>query len=1119
MRKPACSDLRGAGVPARRFPGFAWPIKIPQSRRAGTPAPLDPALVFAGAALSIADALLPMIRFAPAGLPRLVLSVAASVATAFAAQPKISYNQHIQPILAENCFSCHGPDSSARKGKLRLDRAEFATQPRGDGDLEAAIKPGNPKESPLVERITSTDSEERMPPFESHKTLKPAEIGLLQRWIVEGAKYEEHWSLIAPVRPAVPVVSIAKRWARNPIDHFVAEKLAEAKLKPGREESAARLFRRLTFDLTGLPPTPAELAAFVGDRSPEAYERAVDRLLATDASAEQFARHWLDAVRYADTHGIHIDNYRSIWPYRDWVVGAYRSNLPFDQFTIEQVAGDLLPNATLDQKVASGFNRCLPTTSEGGAIPAEYEAIYAKDRVETVSAVWLGLTTGCAACHDHKFDPVSQKDFYALTAFFRNNTMPAMDGNVSDTPPTIFVPAAGDRERWNALQAEITAGKQALAARSKGAEQDFERWLSEAKALVAPPLDRNVRQWLALSEESGPLKIASASASGADPERTDGIYGPAPRIDERDLVIGKPVAWMREGAESFGFLLRIDETPSGTLLSCKGEDPKSAGWELFLEAGKIGVHVTDDGGLVNARGVAKTAIEPGAWHHVLLTFDAASMRSRNVDVYVNGKAAANSGMSAHMPADIMPQAPLRLGSRHGTDGKPVAMLKGGDVWVQDLRHYGRGFLLAEAKELSDVVETHAALKVAPEMRTAAQKKLLRTQYVTSVDRPAMELAAKLDRLLAEDAILRSRGGVTLVMEEKRDSEPVAHILNRGEYAQLGEKVSAATPAALPPLPTGAPRNRLGLARWLVSVENPLTARVTVNRAWQQFFGTGIVESSGDFGVTGSTPSHAALLDWLAVEFRESGWDYRRLVRLIVTSATYRQAAAVTPKLLERDPANRLLARGPRYRLEAEELRDQALAVSGLLVPKLGGRPVRPYQPEGIWEEIAMKESTTRFYRPETDENLYRRSLYTFWKRIAPNPAMDILNAPSREVTCVRRDRTNTPLQALVTLNEPLFVEASRQLAARVLREAPSVDARLDAISLRLLGRKFIRAERAVVRRTLDDARATYRRDGAAAKALLTVGASKVDASLPQPELAAWTIVASQVMNLDEALTK
>ena len=1038
----------------------------------------------------------------------LAFAILALTANARAASPaatgEIAYNDQIQPLFAENCFACHGPDSSTRKGKLRLDRFEFATAKRDD---LPAISPGKPKESALIERIMSTDAEERMPPPESHKTLKPAEIELLTRWVVEGAHYQQHWSLIAPARAEPPTAPLAKNWARNPIDRFIAEKIASAGLKPNGVESPARLLRRVTLDLTGLPPTPEELAAFASDASPEAYDRAVDRLLATDACAEQFARQWLDAVRYADTHGIHIDNYRSIWPYRDWVVNAFRQNMPFDRFTVEQMAGDLLPDATLEQKIASGYNRCVPTTSEGGAIAEEYEAIYAKDRVDTMSTVWLGLTTGCAACHDHKFDPITQRDFYSLTAFFRNNTMPAMDGNVADTPPTLVVPAAADRQRWSALQAEITRSRDALKARAKEADADFGQWLASATSLTAPPDDRTTRLHVALNDTTAPTAAP-------------GPFGPAPKINELDRVLGLPVPLLRGGAESFGFLVRVEETPTGTLLSCLDAEAAHAGWEIFLENGKVGLLVSDGTGKINARGVAGAPLAPGKWHHVLFCFDTASMRSRTIEVFVDGKSVANSRISAHLPTDILPTAPLRLGARHAAGGGPAASLTGGGVWVQDVRRYQRGFLPADATELADIVTAGAALEVEADKRTPAQKKMLRAHFLAAVDPASVKEQGKLEGLLAEEDAIRQRGGLTLVMEEKKESEPFAHILNRGEYSQPGEKVPAATPAVLPALPADAPRNRLALARWLVAPENPLTARVTVNRVWQHMFGTGLVESAGDFGVTGARPSHPQLLDWLAVEFRESGWDYRRLVRLLVTSATYRQSAATTPQLVERDPANRLLARGPRYRLDAEQLRDQALLASGLLVQKLGGRPTHPYQPEGVWEEVAMKESTTRYYRQDLDENLYRRSIYTLWKRTAPPPAMDILNAPSRETACVRRDRTNTPLQALVTLNEPLFVEASRRLAARTWREAPaSFDARIDAISLRLIGRTFAPAERAVVRRTLDAALATYRGQPDAAGQLLAVGQSPLDPGIPAPELAAWALVASQVMNLDEALTK
>jgi hypothetical protein len=1024
------------------------------------------------------------------------LFLSASAAGAIAAPEKISYNEHIQPILAENCFLCHGPDSASRKAKLRLDRFEFATAKRDD---LPAITPGKPEASALVERITSKDDDERMPPLESHKKLTADEIELLKRWVAEGAQYEQHWSLIAPVRPPVPEIKNQKSEANNPIDAFVLAMLAEKGLRPSASEQPARLLRRVTLDLTGLPPTPAELAAFERDPSPAAYECVVDRLLDTDACAEHFARYWLDAVRYADTHGIHIDNYRSIWPYRDWVIGAFRKNMPFDQFTIEQMAGDLLPNATLEQKIASGYNRCVPTTSEGGAIPEEYEVIYAKDRVDTMSAVWLGLTTGCAACHDHKFDPIKQRDFYSLAAFFRHNTMPAMDGNVSDTKPNVFVPALPDRPRWNGLQAELESTRAAQKKRAGDAttEAEFQKWLASAKTLAVPP-----------KEFDEPLQQSLVGTS-----EVAGPYGAATRLDEHPLTVGAAVPLRREASDSFSLLVRITGTPSGPLVSSMDAGEKGTGWEVFLDKGKVGIRLRGGRKDFEANGTAGAALKPGEWHHVLFTFDSGAWSNRTVDVFIDGKAGTNAGNVNNVPADIVPTAPLTLGAR------PDTPLTGGSVWVQDLRHYERDFTLAQAKTASGVLETYAALTAEPAKRTEAQTKLLREHFLAAVDAPSLKLATKLDRLTAEDTKLRAHGGISLVMEEKKDGEAFANILNRGEYTQPGEKVVAATPGVLPAMPADAPRNRLGLARWLVAPENPLTARVTVNRVWQQVFGTGLVESAGDFGVTGSRPTHPRLLDWLAVEFRESGWDYRKLVRLMMTSATYRQSAAATPQQLERDPANRYLAHGPRYRLDAEQLRDQALAASGLLVAKVGGHPVHPYQPEGVWEDVAMKESTTRFYRMDAGDALYRRSLYTVWKRTAPPPAMDILNAPSREVTCVRRDRTNTPLQALVTLNDPLFIEASRQLATHALHDSKSFDARLDAVSLRLLGRAFSKDERAVVHRTLDAALATYRREPDTAKQLLAVGASPLDAQLPPAELAAWTLVTSEVMNLDESLTK
>ena len=609
------------------------------------------------------------------------------------AVPRIRYNDEVQPILAENCFLCHGPDSSSRKASLRLDRFPDATTARENGKWDPAIVPGKPDASPLVERIKSSDPEDVMPPRDSHKQLKPAEVALLERWVAEGAEYQPHWSLIAPSRSAVPAPATAKGWARNPIDSFVVDSLAGTGLTPSGPEAPARLLRRVTFDLTGLPPSAAELAAFERDPTPAAYDRIVDRLLASPASAEHLARQWLDAVRYADTHGIHIDNYRSIWPYRDWVIGAFRRNLPFDQFTVEQIAGDLLPNATLDQRIASGFNRCLPTTNEGGAIPEEYEVIYAKDRVDTLGSVWLGLTVGCAACHDHKFDPITQKDFYSLTAFFRNNTMPAMDGNLSDSPPSLFVPAGDDRGTWTELQKEIAALAGKISTEEKAAEARFAAWQETAKALPWLPRDYSVDLHLPLTEATGALLDATGkmvSRGSTEPARSAGVYGPAPRLNGLDVVLGPPVAMRFGQSQSFGMMVRVDATPSGTLLSSLADDASGSGWDIFLENGKIGVHFIDGVSGVSARGMSAAALVPGRWHHLLFVNDAAALRSRSIDVYVDGKSVASTGETSNFPHDIVPVAPLRLGSRHAESGRPGHELTG-DVWVQDFRHYARGF--------------------------------------------------------------------------------------------------------------------------------------------------------------------------------------------------------------------------------------------------------------------------------------------------------------------------------------------------------------------------------------------------------------------------------------------
>jgi hypothetical protein len=961
------------------------------------------------------------------------------------------------------------------------------------------------------------DPEIIMPPPKSHKTMKPEDIALIERWIEQGAEFEPHWSFVPVVKPSPPAAGDG--WAANPIDRFIAEKLDEKGLKPNPPEDARRFYRRLHLDLTGLPPAPEAVDAFVkasAADSQAAVEKAADELLATTASAENFARHWLDAARYADTHGIHIDNYRAIWPYRDWVIRAFKDNMPWDQFTTEQMAGDMLPDKTLDQLVATGFSRCLATTGEGGAIGEEYEAIYAKDRVETVSAVWLGLTTGCAACHDHKFDPVSTKEFYQLTAFFRNTPMKPLDGNRADHPPNVFVPLLPDRERWTTLTTEISDVEKLLTEREKSSAPDFDAWL--AKASVAPDrsIDSTLHLHLPLAESEGPLRgfvDGQPREWPFDAERIDAPFGKAPVISKTPVELGDIAGFSRGDKVTFGCFIRIEGKPSGAVIARMNPAESLRGWDLYLDKGQPAYHVIDSWDKAANKVVAPKPLKPGEWHHVMVTFNGARSGHEASEIYVDGKNVGAKTYPNTVGGNIETAVPLRLGSRHGGDSA-----LDGKVAIQDFRFYRR---LLEEKEIAQISSNsllQLIIATPPARRTADQVKSLQRYYLANIDVPSRDLRAKLDTLKVEQGELQTRGSVSLVMEEKKE-EPFAHVLIRGVYTDKGEKVTPDTPAVLPPMPADAPKNRLGLARWLNDPANPLPARVTMNREWQHIFGTGIVESNSDFGIMGSRPSHPKLLDWLAAEFVESKWNHRHMIKLMVTAAAYRQSGKVTPEKLEKDPFNRLLARGPRVRLDAEPVRDLALAASGLLSSKIGGPSVKPYQPEGIWESVAMPQSNTRTYKQDSGESLYRRSLYTIWKRTAAPPTMEIFNAPTRESFCVRRDRTNTPLQALALMNDPQFVEASRELAAHAIKSSSDAEARTDFITLRLLSRVLDDHERKVARESLAVMLETYRANPEDAGKLITTGAKPPPQDIDPAELAAWTIIATQILNLDETITR
>lgn len=1027
---------------------------------------------------------------------------------------KLKYNRDIRPILAENCFACHGPDSASRKANLRLDRREVAIETK-------AIAPGDAKNSGVIERIFSDDPEVIMPPPVTHKKLSAAQRETLKQWIAQGAEYQPHWSFMAPARPQPPKVKNTA-WVRNPIDAFVLARIESEGLQLAPEADRRTLARRLSLDLTGLPPAPADVEAFVNDTSSDAYAKYIDRLLDSKHWGEHRARYWLDVARYADSHGIHFDNYREIWSYRDWVIAAFNRNQRFDQFTTEQLAGDLLANRTLDQVVASGFNRCNITTNEGGAISEEYSVLYTRDRTETLGQVWLGMTAGCTVCHDHKFDPMTQREFYKLAAFFNNTTQQAMDGNIKDTPPTVFVPMPDDRQRWESLVGQIAAARQAVNARRQAARADFDKWLTGATSqiIAAGIPSTDLKFHAPLAEGTGNAVTLSVAAKSRAQVLPKGIGWDVGQIAAKafrtepggTIELADVGDFDKNQAFSCGAWVKFtSDNPTGAIVGRMDENDNFRGWDLWIENGRVGSHIIHKWQDDALKAVANNPLPKGQWSHVLVTYDG-SANVAGLKVYVNGAAQPTSVQANALKNTTRTKVPLKIGQRNNS-----ARLDG--MHLQDVRIYGRALAALEAEQLAKGTRAAWLAAKPAKDRTDAEKNELFDWWLPGQDALYQAAVSKTRGLEQEDAAIRSRGTIAYVMQERME-KPEAYILFRGEYDKRRDKVEPDTPALLPPFAKDTPRNRLGLAQWLLRPDHPLTARVTVNRFWQELFGTGIVRTAGDFGAAGELPSHQELLDWLAVEFRESGWDVKQLFRLLVSSAAYRQSAVLTKDKLEKDPQNRLLSRGPRFRMDGEMIRDYALAASGLLVPKLGGPSVRPYMPEGVWEAVAMIGSNTRDYVPDKGDGLYRRSMYTFWKRAAPPASMDIFNAPSREVCTVRRERTNTPLQALVTLNDVQFVEAARHLAQKTIKEGgAAAESRLNYVSMRLLARPLQTEELSVVQATLKDLLAFYQTHAKEAKELIAVGDSKADPTLDPAQLAAWTMLANQMMNLDEVLNK
>lgn len=1014
------------------------------------------------------------------------------------ADEPVDFGRQVRPLLAEKCFSCHGLDEESRETDMRLDTKDGLFAEIDSGGF--AVVPGNAAKSAIYARLITEDEDERMPPADIQKEMTAEEIDLIKRWIDQGSPWQDHWSLIAPQRPTVPNVRDVN-WPRNEIDHFVLAQLDKEGLQPSPEADRVRLIRRVSFDLTGLPPTPQEIDDFLADNSDEAYEHVVDRLLQSRHFGEHRARYWLDAARYADTHGLHLDNFRQMWPYRDWVIKAFNTNMPFDQFTIEQLAGDLLPNATLDQKVATGFNRCNVTTSEGGVIPEEYYVHYTNDRVSTMATVWMGVSMGCVICHEHKFDPFAMKDFYQLFAFFNSLDGPVMDGNKKDTAPVVKVASAAQSAELANLNRRISVLSQVMDAPILEVDQAQRDWEKDLRAKLASDA-----KWQVLVPETF---------------KSDGGAAHTNLEDNSILVSGE-----NPGKEVYEFTA-LFKSPGLRAIRLEGLTHES------LPSSGAGRSANGNVVLTEFEAEVAPADKPDQWQPIKFIRAWADHAQTDgdfeIDNAIDGKSDTGWATAGHQrredrTAIFLAEKPFG----HERGRRLKIRLRHESVYPQ--HQFGRIRLAVTADDaIPQMDESFAPAEIVKliqtesDQRTDQMRQQVRDYYRNNVsnDETLQQTRDTLESLRKEKTELDEALPTTLIWKERAEPKP-AYILTRGAYDKQGEQVTRNTPSVLPPLavPTDQKPTRLDLAKWLLSPAHPLTSRVTVNRVWQQYFGVGIVETAEDFGSQGKPPTHPSLLDWLAVDFRESGWDVKRLHKLIVMSATYRQSSRLNPQSMEKDPANVWLSRGPRFRLDGESIRDAALAVSGLLVPKVGGPSVKPYQPPGIWLAVGYTDSNTAKFKRDTGEALYRRSIYTFWKRTAPPPTLVTLDAPSRENCTVRRTRTNTPLAALALLNDEQFVEASRHMAERVMTEGGAGDGQRASYAFRLATSRL--PNDAELRVLLDVYRAAhdkYQADKPAAEKLVSVGESQRNGQLDVSQLAAWSMVANMVLNLDETLTK
>ncbi|MBA4018424.1 MAG: hypothetical protein C0483_14755 [Pirellula sp.] len=1035
-------------------------------------------------------------------------SCSCAISQARADEAAIEFDRDIRPLLSDRCFRCHGPDAASREAELRLDLRDAAV---ADRNGTKAITPGNPSASEFYRRITAT-GDEQMPPADSNLKLSKAEIDLLRRWIESGAEYKTHWSFAPPQAGAPPSVR-KEAWVKNEVDRFVLAALERREMATSPEASKATWLRRVSIDLTGVPPTPAELDAFLADDKPQAYERVADRLLASPRFGERMALDWLDAARFADTNGYYNDSERQAWPWRDWVIRAFNSNMPFDRFTVEQLAGDLLPNPTLDQRIATGFNRNHMVTNETGIIDEEYRIGYVVDRVDTTASTWLGLTVGCARCHDHKYDPISQREYYSLFAFFNGiaETGLVKDVEPLSPSPNIELPSPEQDRRLAEIRAERTECEMNLKKLRPALTAALNKWEPTALQGLPELPTAGTEFYFPLNGDgidAGPQKLKT-NISGTLAS-TAGVRGEAVAFDGTQYVEcadGPKIE--RDRPFSLSLWIRPGNAPSGCVISRMDGTAEAPGFEIIWYKSQPRINFVHHWGRDTIEVVAQEKFSGKQWRHLAVAYDG-SGKAAGFRIFVDGKATQVDVRRDTLTGSTATAEPWRIAWK--------ATGVGFDGSIDELRFFNRPLSDDEATALywRDLLEGAIETPVAD--RSRQQTEQLEAYYV---ERHGSDDLRQWTRRVAElrkgEESERGKLVVASVMQEM-EKPRATHVLTRGQYDQPGEQVEAGVPAVLGQLDAAAPRNRLTLARWLVSPEHPLTARVAVNRYWRQCFGEGLVRTDGDFGLQGEAPTHPELLDWLAIRFVKSGWDVKSLFKLLVTSAAYRQSSHFTAQLREHDPENRLLARGPRYRLPAELIRDQALALGGLLVEHEGGESVKPYQPPGLWEAVSYNGGQT--YVTDEGEDRYRRGIYTYWKRQAPPPNMLAFDAPTREVCTIRRARTNTPLQALVLLNDPVFVEAARGLAVRTLRDGPSDTASRVRFAFRIATARLpTPVEADALERLYLRQRKAYRERKPDAAAVSSIGESPKVEGLDAEEVAAWTAVAGVLLNLDEVVTQ